>query len=124
MEDLFLQHAMAHMSPGGRAVVALPERPLFHDESAALRKELLSEYRVEGVVALPAGAFAPFTDIPISLVVVARAEPRETVRFLSVAPMAWGAVMAGAAYRDGDQEGVRPSTKVSPMTSCSGKSPT
>ena len=104
VEDLFLQHAMAHLSPGGRAVVALPERPLFHGESAALREELLSEYRVEGVVALPAGAFAPFTDIPISLVVVARAEPRETVRFLSVAPMAWGAVMAEAAYRDGDQE--------------------
>ena len=104
-EDLFLQHGMVSLRPGGRAVVAVPEELLFRTEALALRKGLLSEYRMEGVVALPAGAFAPFTDIPISLVVVARAEPRETVRFLSVAPMAWGAVMAEAAYRDGDQEG-------------------
>ena len=99
-EDLFLQHGMASLRPGGRAVVAVPEELLFRTESLALRKGLLSEFRVEGVIALPAGAFAPFTGIPISLVVVARAEPRETVRFVSVSPMAWV-----AACHDDGQEG-------------------
>ena len=104
-EDLFLQHGMESLRPGGRAVVAVPEELLFRTESLALRKGLLSEYHVEGVVALPAGAFAPFTGIPISLVVVARAEPCETVRFVSVSPMAWEAAMVEAAYHDDGQEG-------------------
>ena len=106
-EDLFLQHGMASLRPGGRAVVAVPEELLFRPKSLALRKELLLEYRVESVVALPAGAFAPFTGIPISLVVVARAEPRETVRFVSVSPMAWEAVMAEVAHHDDGQDGKR-----------------
>ena len=85
--------------------MAVPEELLFRPKSLALRKELLLEYRVESVVALPAGAFAPFTGIPISLVVVARAEPRETVRFVSVSPMAWEAVMAEVAHHDDGQDG-------------------
>jgi len=88
-EDLFLQHVMAHLQPGGRAVVALPERTLVHAESSALRKELLSRYRVEGVVALPPGAFEPCTSISMNLVVFSRAQPRETVRFVTVSPVAW-----------------------------------
>lgn len=105
VEDLFLQHGMASLRPGGRAVVAVPEELLFRTTSLALRKELLSEYRVEGVVALPAGAVAPFTDIPISLIVVARADPRDTVRFVSVSPMAWGVATAEAAHNADDQDG-------------------
>ena len=91
LEELFLQHAMANVRPGGRAVVALPERPLFHADSLPLRKALLSEYRVQDVIALPAGSFEPFTGIPMSIIVFSRDEPREAVRFLTVSPMAWEA---------------------------------
>lgn len=89
LEDLFLQHVMANVRPGGRAVVALPERSLFHADSLPLRKELLSEYRVQDVIALPAGSFEPFTGISMSVIVFSRDEPREAVRFLTVSPMAW-----------------------------------
>ena len=90
-EDLFLQHVMAHLRPGGRAVVALPERSLLHAESSELRKDLLSRYRVEGVIALPAGAFEPCTTVAASLVVFSRAKPRDTVWFVTVSPAAWEA---------------------------------
>ena len=104
-EDLFLQHVMANLRPGGRAVVALPERTLFDAESLALRQALLSEYRVDGVVALPAGAFEPCTSISTSIVVFSRAEPREAVRFVMVSPMAWEAVPAEASDHTKGQSG-------------------
>ena len=96
LEDLFLQHVMANVRPGGRAVVALPERPLFHADSLHLRKALLSEYRVQDVIALPAGSFEPFTGIPMSVIVFSRDEPRDAVRFLTVSPMAWEAAQEDA----------------------------
>ena len=96
LEDLFLQHVMANVRPGGRAVVALPERPLFHADSLPLRKALLSEYRVQDVIALPAGSFEPFTGISMSVIVFSRDEPRDAVRFLTVSPMAWQAAQEDA----------------------------
>ena len=96
VEELFLQHVMANVRPGGRAVVALPERPLFHADSLPLRKALLSEYRVQDVIALPAGSFEPFTGISMSIVVFSRDEPRDAVRFLTVSPMAWEAAQEDA----------------------------
>lgn len=96
LEDLFLQHVMANVRPGGRAVVALPERSLFHADSLPLRKALLSEYRVQDVIALPAGSFEPFTGISMSVIVFSRDEPREAVRFLTVSPMAWQAAREDA----------------------------
>lgn len=92
----FLRHVMAQLRPGGRAVVALPERPLFHDDSLPMRETLLSGYHVQRVVALPAGAFEPHTAIPMSIVVFSREEPGESVRFATVSPMAWEAAREDA----------------------------
>ena len=85
VETLFLQHVMASLRPGGRAVVALPEAALFRTgPDRMVRKELLSEYRVEGVVSLPSGAFQPYTGIKTSLVLFRREHPRQIVRFSHV----------------------------------------
>ena len=92
----FLRHVMRQLRPGGRAVVALPERPLFHDDSLPMRKKILSGYHVQRVVALPAGAFEPHTAIPMSIVVFSRDEPGESVRFSTVSPMAWEAAREDA----------------------------
>ena len=97
LEDAYLKHAMEHLSPGGRAVVTLPEDLLFRAESSDLRKELLSDYRVDGIVSLPAGAFEPYTSVPVSLVLFSRAAPRSAVRFASVSPMAWDAIGPGGS---------------------------
>ena len=92
----FLRHVMGQLRPGGRAVVALPERPLFHTDTLPLRKELLSDYHVRRVVALPAGAFEPHSAIPMNIVVFSRDEPRDAVRFAAVSPMAWEAAQEDA----------------------------
>ena len=89
-ETLFLQHVMANLRPGGRAVVALPEGPLYRlGPDRRMRKALLSDYSVDAVVSLPAGAFAPWTGIAVNLLVFRRAEPRSAVRFASITANAW-----------------------------------
>ena len=88
-ESLFLQHVMANLRPGGRAVVVLPESALFRTGDRRLRKALLSEYSVDAVVSLPDGAFAPWTGVAASLVVFRRTKSRPTVRFVSISPKAW-----------------------------------
>lgn len=76
---------MASLRHGGRAVVALPESTLFRRGlERSVRRELLSNFRVEGVVSLPAEAFHPFSKIKRSLVLFRREKPARTVRFLQV----------------------------------------
>ena len=99
-EDRFLEHVITHLRPEGRAVVALPERTLVDTEPSYLRTKLLSEYRVEGVVALPPGALEPCTSMATHLVVVSHAQPSEGVRFVTIAPAAWEPSPAGASDRD------------------------
>ncbi|MCY3968488.1 MAG: N-6 DNA methylase [Acidobacteria bacterium] len=85
VETLFLQHVMASLRRGGRAVIALPEAALFRiGADRMVRKALVSEYCVEGVVSLPAGAFRPYTGIKTSLVFFRRERAGEVVRFLQV----------------------------------------
>ena len=89
-ENLFLQHVMASLRPGGRAVIALPERTLFRGGAdRRVRKALLSGYRVDAVIALPAAAFASAMSVPVNLVVFTRDEPRAAVRFVRISPRAW-----------------------------------
>ena len=85
LETLFLQHAMASLRQGGRAVIALPEGTLFRTgPDRMVRKELLTDYCVEGVISLPAGAFQPYTGIKTSLVLFRKEQAKQAVRFLQV----------------------------------------
>ena len=98
-ETLFLQHVMANLRPGGRAVVALPEGPLYRlGSDRRVRKTLLSEYSIDAVVSLPAGAFVPWTGIAASLVVFRRDRPRSAVRFIGISPGAWEAASESGDY--------------------------
>ena len=105
-ESLFLQHVMANLRPGGRAVVVLPENALYRTGDRRLRKALLSEYSVDAVVSLPDGVFAPWTGVAASLVVFRRADPHPAVRFVSISPKAWEAKTGddgGDRVRDEDR---------------------
>lgn len=85
IETLFLQHVMASLRQGGRAVIALPDGALFRTgPDQKVRKELLTNYCVEGVVSLPAGAFHPYTGIKTSLVLFRREKAAQAVRFMQV----------------------------------------
>lgn len=85
IETLFLQHVMTSLRPEGRAVIALPDAALFRTgPDKKVREHLLTNYHVNGVVSLPAGAFRPYTGIKTSLVVFRRKEATGAVRFLEV----------------------------------------
>ena len=68
---LFVQHALAQLRPRGRAVIALPEGFLFRGGAERdLRRHLLQRGHVDAVVGLPAGAFAPYTNVKGCLLVL------------------------------------------------------
>ncbi|MYH28665.1 MAG: N-6 DNA methylase, partial [Acidobacteria bacterium] len=94
-ENLFLQHVMANLCPGGRAVVALTDSRLYRSGAdRQVRKALLSSYCVDAVVSLPAGAFAPYTNLQASLLLFRYHEPCPNVRFVKISPTAWERVSA------------------------------
>ena len=83
-ENLFLQHSVRSLRPGGRAVVAVPPGLLFRGGADyELRRWLLTEYRVDLVLRLPTGSLGR-TAIAPNLIVVRRAPPMESVRFVEV----------------------------------------
>jgi len=72
---LFLQLIMRKLkrkkasNTGGRAAIVVPDGTLFADGVAArIKKQLLDDFNLHTIVKLPAGVFAPYTDIPINLI--------------------------------------------------------
>ena len=70
---LFIQNALFQLKPEGRAVIAVPEGFLFRGGAEReLRRSLLEKGQVEAVIGLPAGAFAPYTALKVSLLVLSK----------------------------------------------------
>ncbi|MFM9869420.1 N-6 DNA methylase [Achromobacter xylosoxidans] len=85
---LFIQHALSLLKPHGRAVVAVPEGFLFRGGAERkLRRHLLEHGQVEAVIGLPAGAFAPYTSVKGSLLVLTKQGGTSRVRMVDAAPM-------------------------------------
>ena len=75
-EWAWVQHAIWHLAPEGRAFVLLPSGSTFRaGQEARIRGELIRRGSVETIVALPSG-LAHHTSIPLTLWVLAR--PGET----------------------------------------------
>jgi len=82
-EGLFLQHIMAALRPGGRALVLVPDGFLFRTGPERLvRKNLLANFRVEGVISLPPALLMPYKSIKSSILAFRRDKPAKTVRFM------------------------------------------
>ena len=97
LETLFLQQVMSSLRSGGRAVVALPEAVLFRiGPDRSVRENLLSDYRVEGVISLPEGAFHPYTGLKMSLVSFSRQKAEQSVRFMLVDK--WPSIRSGDGF--------------------------
>ncbi|MDP9911935.1 type I restriction enzyme M protein [Variovorax boronicumulans] len=80
-ELLFLWLMLDLLRLGGRCAVIIPEGVLFGntDAHARLRRELLTEHVVEGVISLPGGVFQPYTGVKTS-VLIFRKETRRDER--------------------------------------------
>ncbi|OKK04993.1 N-6 DNA methylase [Streptomyces sp. CB03234] len=102
-ELAWVQHALAHLTPGGWAVLVLPPATASRASGRRVRAELVRSGAVRAVVALPPGA-APPLHVGLQIWVLRRPEPggaeRKSVLFIDTAG-------AGAT---GNGEADRPAT--------------
>lgn len=78
-ELLFLWLMLDLLEVGGRCAVIIPEGVLFGNTDAhvRLRRELLTEHVVEGVISLPGGVFQPYTGVKTSILIFRKETRRD-----------------------------------------------
>jgi type I restriction enzyme M protein len=78
-ELLFVWRMLDLLAVGGRCAVIVPEGVLFGNTEGhvRLRRELLTEHRVEAVISLPAGVFQPYTGVKTSILVFQKETPKD-----------------------------------------------
>ncbi|MBU5637505.1 N-6 DNA methylase [Geomonas sp. Red69] len=85
---LFIQHALSQLKAHGRAVIVVPEGFLFRGGvERELRRYLVEHGQVEAVISLPAGAFAPYTSVKGSLLLLRKQGGVSRVRIVDAAPL-------------------------------------
>lgn len=69
-ELLFMALFLKLLKPGGRAAVIVPEGVLFGSSTAhkAIRKMLVEDHKLDGIVKLPAGVFRPYAGVSTAIV--------------------------------------------------------
>lgn len=69
-ELLFLALFLRLLKPGGRAAVIVPDGVLFGSSKAhqAIRKALLENHRVDGIISMPSGVFKPYSGVSTAIV--------------------------------------------------------
>ena len=74
-EVLFVDYIMEHLTTNGRAAVIVPEGIIFQSGKAykALRKMLVENDYLVGVISLPAGVFNPYSGVKTSILWIDRA---------------------------------------------------
>jgi type I restriction enzyme M protein len=79
-ELLFLWLMLDLLEIGGRCAVIIPEGVLFGNTDAhvRLRRELLNEHVVEGVISLPGGVFQPYTGVKTSILLFRKETGRDS----------------------------------------------
>lgn len=85
-ELLFVGRALQLLRPGGRAALIVPDSVLFHHGKAAvtLRQTLVTEHGLRAIVSLPAGVFAPYTNVKTSILVLTNSGMTGTIWCYSV----------------------------------------
>ncbi len=83
-ELLFLWLMLDLLDIGGRCAVIIPEGVLFGNTDAhvRLRRELLVEHVVEGVISLPSGVFQPYTGVKTSILIFRKVTRRDNKQTL------------------------------------------
>lgn len=83
-ELLFLWLMLDLLDIGGRCAVIIPEGVLFGNTEAhvRLRRELLVEHVVEGVISLPGGVFQPYTGVKTSILIFRKVTRRDNKQTL------------------------------------------
>ena len=85
-ELLFLALFLRLLKPGGRAAVIVPAGVLESDSAAhaTLRKLLIEENRLEGVIALPHWVFKPYASVATAILLLGRGGTTDSVWFYRI----------------------------------------
>lgn len=79
-ELLFLERIIFMLAPGGKAAVIVPEGLLFNSGGAhkEIRKILMTDCDLEGVISMPEGVFMPYTNVKTSILIFTKRKLRST----------------------------------------------
>lgn len=82
-ELLFVAHILRALKLGGRAAVIVPDGVLFGSSKAhqMLRKELIENNQLEGIVSLPSGVFKPYAGVSTAILMFIKGGTTERVWF-------------------------------------------
>jgi type I restriction enzyme M protein len=85
-EVLFVDYIAEHLTPTGRAAIIVPEGIIFQSGNAykQLRKMLVEENYLVGVISLPAGVFNPYSGVKTSILWIDKSLARKTENILFV----------------------------------------
>ena len=75
-ELLFLALTLRLLKPGGQAAVIVPDGVMFGSSKAhkALRKAIVDDHKLDGVVKLPAGVFKPYAGVSTAILFFTRTD--------------------------------------------------
>jgi type I restriction enzyme M protein len=79
-ELLFMALFLKLLKPGGRAAVIVPDGVLFGSSTAhkEIRRMLVEDHRLDGIVKLPAGVFKPYAGVSTAIVLFTRTDSKGT----------------------------------------------
>jgi type I restriction enzyme M protein len=82
-EILFLHLFLRLLENGGRAAVIVPDGVLFGSSNAhaEIRKQLIEENRLDGVVSMPSGVFRPYAGVSTAVLLFTKAAATERIWF-------------------------------------------
>ena len=82
-ELLFVAHILRALKLGGKAAVIVPDGVLFGSSKAhqQLRKTLIEDNQLEGIVSLPSGVFKPYAGVSTAILIFTKGGETERVWF-------------------------------------------
>lgn len=87
-EVLFVDYIVEHLNPNGRAAIIVPEGIVFQSQTAYknLRKMIVEDNYLYGVISLPAGVFNPYSGVKTSILLIDRklAKERDSILFVKL----------------------------------------
>lgn len=87
-EVLFVDYIAEHLNPTGRAAIVVPEGIVFQSQTAYknLRRYLVEENLLYGVISLPAGVFNPYSGVKTSVLLIDKtlAKERDSILFVKL----------------------------------------
>jgi type I restriction enzyme M protein len=86
-ELLFLHLILRALEMGGRAAVIVPDGVLFGSSRAhiEIRRKLIEENRLDGVVSMPSGVFKPYAGVSTAVLLFTRGAQTERIWFYDMA---------------------------------------